>query len=255
MLKKLKDSGLEMEPEQDIAGFLGVLIKRQDKQGIMELTQTGLISRVIESMGLTDSNAKQSPSEKTPLIADREGEPCNESFNFSSVVGMLSYLAGHTRPDIEYAVHQCGRYSHRPRAIHETALKRIGRYLVGTKDKGLIFVTDKSLKMECYVDSDFAGLWSFKDSQDPICTWSRTGYVLKFAGAPVLWKSKLQTENVLSTMEAEYVALSTALRDFIPMKELIVELSNAVGLEPSRIASIKSTVWEDNEGCRKLANL
>ena len=125
MLKKLRDSGLEMEPEQDIAGFLGVLIKRQDKQGIMELTQTGLISRVIESMGLTGSNAKQSPSEKTPLIADREGEPCNESFNFSSVVGMLSYLAGHTRPDIEYAVHQCGRYSHRPRAIHETALKRI----------------------------------------------------------------------------------------------------------------------------------
>ena len=56
-------------------------------------------------------------------------------------------------------------------------------------------------------------------------------------------------------MEAKYVALSTALRDFIPMKELIVKLLNAVGLEPSKIASIKSTVWENNEGCRKLANL
>ena len=56
-------------------------------------------------------------------------------------------------------------------------------------------------------------------------------------------------------MEAEYVSLSTALRDFIPMKELIVELSGAVSIEPSKISSIKSTVWEDNDGCQKLANL
>ena len=168
---------------------------------------------------------------------------------------MIFYLAGHTRPDIEYAVHQCGRYSHCPRAIHETALKRIDRYLIRTKDKGLNFIPDENLKLECYVDSDFAGLWPFENSQNPICTRSRTGYVLKFAGAPVLWKSKLQTENVLSTMEAEYVALSTALRDFIPMKELIIELSSAVGIEPSKISSIKSTVWEDNDGCQKLANL
>ena len=168
---------------------------------------------------------------------------------------MMLYLAGHTCPDIKYAVHQCSRYSHNPRAIHEVALKQVGRYLIGTKEKGIIFNIDESLKIECFVDSDFAGLWAFEDPQDPICTRSRTGYVPKFAGAPVLWKSKLQTENVLSTMEAEYVALSTALRDFIPMKELIVELLNAVGLKPSKIASIKSTVWEDNEGCGKLANL
>ena len=39
------------------------------------------------------------------------------------------------------------------------------------------------------------------------------------------------------------------------MKELIIEISNAVGLESEQLAAIKSTVWEDNEGCRKLANL
>ena len=56
-------------------------------------------------------------------------------------------------------------------------------------------------------------------------------------------------------MEAKNVALSTALRDFIPMKELIIELSKAVGLSSKKVAAIKSTVWEDNEGCCKLANL
>ena len=48
-------------------------------------------------------------------------------------------------------------------------------------------------------------------------------------------------------MEAEYVALSTPLRDFIPMKELIAKLLNAVGLKPSKIASIKSTQQKISE--------
>ena len=56
-------------------------------------------------------------------------------------------------------------------------------------------------------------------------------------------------------MEAKDVALSTAFKDFIPTKELIVKLLNTVGLKTSKISSIKSTVWEDNEGCHKLANL
>ena len=255
MLNKWRDSGLKMEPEQDIAGFLGVLINKDEEKGTLQMVQNGLIQQSIEAMGLSSSKIKQTPAKKIPLVADKSGEPCNEAFNFLSVVRMLSYLAGHTCPDIEFAVHQCGRYSHCPRAIHETALKQVGRYLVGTKDKGLIFTPDDALTMECCVDSDFARLWPHEDPHDPISTRSCTGYVLKFASAPVLWKSKLQTENVLRMMESEYVALSTALRDFIPMKELILELTKAVGLESEQLDLIKSTVWEDNEGCCKLANM
>jgi hypothetical protein len=36
------------------------------------------------------------------------------------------------------AVHQCARYCTNPKAIHELAVKRIIRYLLGTKDKGLL---------------------------------------------------------------------------------------------------------------------
>ena len=114
-----------MEPEQDMAGFLGVLIQKKEDR-TMELTQSGLIACTINAMGLSNSKRKQSPAKKTPLVADKNGKPCNESFDFSSVVGMLAYLAGYTRPDIEYALHQCSHYLHRPRAIHEVALKRVG---------------------------------------------------------------------------------------------------------------------------------
>ena len=73
--------------------------------------------------------------------------------------------------------------------------------------------------------------------------------------ARLYFGNQTSNPNALSTIWSQYFALLTALRDFVPMKELIVELLNAVSLEPSKISTIKSTVWEDNKGCCKLANL
>jgi hypothetical protein len=64
--------------------------------------------------------------------------------------------------------------------------------------------------IDCYPDADYAALYGHKDAQDPHRPRSRAGYVILAFGCPVLWRSKLQTEIALSTMEAEYVALSTA---------------------------------------------
>ena len=89
-----------------------------------------------------------------------------------------------------------------PASIHEKALNRVKRYLLGTRKKGLLLTPDEDLARECYLDSNFARLWSHKDPKDPHCVRSQTGYVLKFAGAPVLWKSKFQREIDLSTMES-----------------------------------------------------
>jgi len=42
-----------------------------------------------------------------------------------------------TRPDISCAVHQCARFCANPKTKHAEAVKRIGSYLLATKDKGL----------------------------------------------------------------------------------------------------------------------
>ncbi len=107
---------------------------------------------------------------------------------------MLLYL-GHIRPGISFATHQCAQYTHSPKQTHKSALKKIGWYLKGTIKKGLTL-------HDCYPDADFAGLWTRDDKQDPHCVRSRTGYVICLADCPVLWKSQLQTEIALSTMEA-----------------------------------------------------
>jgi len=67
---------------------------------------------------------------------------------------MLKYLQGHTRPDISFAVSQCSRYIHDHTNLNTTALKRIGRYLVKTSEKGIILKPTPKLTVDCYVNPD-----------------------------------------------------------------------------------------------------
>jgi hypothetical protein len=168
---------------------------------------------------------------------------------------MLLYLSGHSRPDIAFAVHQCARFTFNPTRRHEVALIRIGRYLKGTMEKGMIMTPTAEPRVDCYPDADFAGLYGHEDVQDPHCVRSRTGYVITAFGCPVLWRSKLQTEIALSTMEAEYVAISTACRDLFPVVDMIKELSAAVGLGNDFSSKIHVKIHEDNVGALTLGKL
>ncbi len=166
---------------------------------------------------------------------------------------MLLYLSSNSRPDIQFAVYQCARFTHNPKHSHADAVKRICRYLQGTKDKGLEFVPTKEMELDCYVDADFAGLWNYESDQDPVCVKSRTGYVITLGGCPVTWVSKLQTEIALSTLEAEYIALSTAMRDLLPMRRVLREVGEKLKLDFAKPALVHSTIFEDNNGALSLA--
>ena len=143
---------------------------------------------------------------------------------------MMLYLCGHSRPDISFAVHQCARYTFTPKRSHEKALIRIGRYLKGTIDKGLTLRPTEDLTLDCYPDADFGGLWNYESPQDPHSVRSRTRYVINLCNCPVIWVNKLQTAIALSTMEAEYIALSQACKDLFPIIDLVNELSDTLGL-------------------------
>ena len=110
-------------------------------------------------------------------------------------------------------------------------------------------------RVDCYPDADFAGLFGHEDVQDPHCARSRTGYVILAFGCPVLWKSKLQTEIALSTMEAEYVAMSQACKDLFPVVDLIRDLSKTVGLPSDFKAKLHIKIHEDNVGALTLGKL
>jgi hypothetical protein len=80
-------------------------------------------------------------------------------FSYSSTIGMLLHLSGHTQLDIAYAVNRCARYMFCPKHSHELALKCIGRYLKQTSGRGMIMTPSTDFcKIDAYPDADFAGM-------------------------------------------------------------------------------------------------
>ena len=223
VLWKLENErNMSLEAEDEVAGFLGVHIKRDPVTGEVTLTQQGLIQRIIDALGCNDLPGVDTPAEEV-LGKDEDGESPQCTFNYASVIGMLWYLYGHSRPDLGFAVSQAARFSFSPKRSHELALIRIGQYLKKTKTQGMILKPmskSGSFKMDAYVDSDFMGLYGKEKRTDPCNVKSRIGYVLCINECPVVWSSRLNDAISLSTMMAEYYALSHCMREVLPLREL-----------------------------------
>ena len=131
-------------------------------------------------------------------------------------------------------------------------MKQIIWYLKGTCNKGYILCLSKEKWLDCYIDVDFAGMWDTANSDDPSSVKYRTGYVIMFANCPVLWVSKLQMEIALLTMEAEYIALSQAMHNTIPM-QAVDETASITNLKIGK-AITHSKIFKDKMGCIELVN-
>jgi len=120
--------------------------------------------------------------------------------------------------------------------LHWTQVKRILRYLNGTKSLCLCFNGNISFEPIIWQDSSFA------DGDD---MRSRTGFIAMMCGAPVVWGSKLQSTVALSTVEAEYMALSAVVQEVLFLRQLITNLDHT----PAR----STRMLKDNVGCIALA--
>jgi hypothetical protein len=121
--------------------------------------------------------------------------------------------------------------------------------------RGLILHPSNELKIDCYPDADFAGLWTRDKVDDPHCVRSWTGYIICVSDCPVLWTSKLQSEITLSTMDAEYAALSSSCRDLFPLINITQEICSALLLTPPATAQMHIKIHEDNVGALILGQL
>ena len=124
------------------------------------------------------------------------------------MIGKLNYLAQTTGPDIMYATHQLAKYSLNPRKPHGKAALYLVRYLKISWDIGFCFRPDPDKGFKCYCNADFSGLWNKQFAHHgPSSAKSRSGWVVFYAGCPIIWASKLQTQVALSTTEAEYIMM------------------------------------------------
>ena len=157
LISNLSDDFL-LKDEGSIEDFLGVRINTTtDHEGapIITMTQIGLINDILTDLGLhmplTKYEKHSTPA--TEVLQSHSDKPAfNEPWSYRSLIGKLNFLAQNTQPDISFAVHQCAKYCNNPRHSHGIAVKRIGKYLKTTADKGLILCPDNTHQLNAYVD-------------------------------------------------------------------------------------------------------
>lgn len=198
------------EPER----YLGMNVKR-DATGIT-LCQEEYIDKMLIDFGLQEARPQATPSHQRPECRAPDDEAISPAF-MREAVGRLLYLARGTRPDIACIVGQLARFQTDPGVAHLCAIKRVLRYLKGTKQYGLFFPAgQRDFQLRGYADSDHAG-----DTEDRKSTG---GSIFFLGGAPITWRSKKQAVVALSSTESEYVSLGKAAQEAVYLRNLLIEL-------------------------------
>jgi hypothetical protein len=189
---------------------------------------------------MDNSNPVNIPMDPNIKLEPNTEQATKEQINwFQTVIGSLLYLTFATRPDLAYSVIKLARFATNPSLVHISAIKKVLRYLKGTRDLGIIY-SNKNINskyLSGYCDADYAG--------DIASAKSTSGFIFYLACGLISWKSKLQSIIAQSTTEAEYIAINAALKEAIYIIGLLKEL-NLYNQE-------KLPLYTDNNGALLLA--
>ncbi|CAM8944240.1 unnamed protein product [Rhodiola kirilowii] len=248
-LKEQLNSSFEMKDLGPARKILGMQILRNMEQGTLFLNQQGYIEKVLTKFGMGNAKSVLTPiAQHFRLHKDQSPQfekdiSYMQEVPYSSAVGSLMYAMVCTRPDLAHSVSLVSRFMANPGKDHWAAVKWILRYLRGSTGIGLKYGgadqggAEKEADMIMgYCDSDYAA---------SIDTWkSQSGIVFTVFGTAVSWKATLQPVVALSTTEAEYIAITEAVKEALWLRGLLIEL----GFEQKRVK-----VFCDNQGAVHLS--
>uniref|UniRef100_A0A0K8T1E2 Reverse transcriptase Ty1/copia-type domain-containing protein n=2 Tax=Lygus hesperus TaxID=30085 RepID=A0A0K8T1E2_LYGHE len=211
--------------------FLGIKIERNSNG--MILSQKTYINRILARFGMADCKPTKTPMETGYSPSATSSPSIIGHKPYRELIGCLMHLMLATRPDIGFAVTFHSRFQSSATEENWTSAKRILRYLRGSIDFGLHFPKDCDVVLTAYADSDWANDTSRK---------STSGFLIQIFGAAVSWSSRKQSITALSSTEAEFVALASAVAETVWIIGLLREISIDPGIP---------IVFEDNQGCIK----
>jgi len=220
-LKLQLSSEFEMKDLGAAKKILGMDIKRDRGGGRLFLTQETYLEKVLKRFGMKDAKPVSTPFASHFRLSAAQSPQSDEDEEYmarvpySSAVGSIMYAMVCTRPDISHAVSVVSRYMSCPGKMHWQAVKWILKYLRGTSSACLEFGRNSNI-LTGFVDSDYAG--------DLDKRRSLSGYVFCIGSCAVSWKATLQPVVALSTTEAEYMAITEAIKEALWLKGLFGEL-------------------------------
>jgi hypothetical protein len=210
----VKDMG---EPKK----IIGIQIERDRENESISLSQTQYINGILTRFGFHNISPVTTPLDPNVILHKRPADTDIDATvrsGYQSAIGSLMYAAIGTRPDIAYAVQTLSQFSSNPGPEHWTAVKRVFRYLAGTRNLKLTFRANEEheVLIAGYTDADYAS--------NPDDRKSISGYTYLLGGGAFAWSSKKQTTVALSSTEAEYTALAHATRQAIWNRNILTEL-------------------------------
>jgi uncharacterized membrane protein YciS (DUF1049 family) len=192
---ELMQSEFEMSMMGELGFFLGLQIK-QTHEGII-IHQQKYVKELLKKFEMENAKPASTPmATTTKLGKDEDGTSVDESM-YRGMIGSLLYLTA-SRPDIMFSVCLCARFQSAPKESHLIAVKRILRYLIGTKELYLWYPLECNFDLIGYSDADYAG--SLVDRK------STSGMATFLGPCIVAWASKKQNTVALSTAESEYIS-------------------------------------------------
>jgi hypothetical protein len=95
---------------------------------------------------------------------------------FRTIISQLTFLAGGTRPDIQFAVNQLSQHLTNPRDVHLKASKHLLRYIKATTSYRITYSAKGSEGLVGYSDSSYGNVTKHR---------STSGYAFMMANGPV----------------------------------------------------------------------
>ncbi|CAL8084835.1 unnamed protein product [Prunus armeniaca] len=186
--KKDMTKEYEMTDLGSMKYFLGIQVQQSEK-GIF-IYQEKYAENLLKRFNMLNCKPMDTPMAINLKLSSNDGAPRADASMY-------------TWPDIVHAVSVVSRFMNDPNNHHFAAVKRILRYVQGTKGYGIKYTQEKESILVGFTYSDCAGAIDDRRS---------TSWHVFFLGSKVIsWSLKKQSTVALSTAEAEYIsATSTA---------------------------------------------
>ena len=191
--------------------YLGIEVTK-DKFGRFVISQRNYIDSIIRTAGLEEAKISKFPMD--PGYNKQMGDPLENNRLYRKLIGMLLYLSTNTRPEIAASVAMLSKRVENPRTNDLVEVKRVVRYLKGTK----------SLRLKLNDIGFESGITAFSDAdwtENNSDRKSNTGFMIPINGGTISWCSRKQDIVALSSAESEYVALAETTKEIIWVRELM----------------------------------
>jgi hypothetical protein len=220
--KEFLSSNFDMKDLGEASYVLGIEIHRDRKNGVLGLSQKAHLEEVLKKYNMHKSNATLAPIVKGnnfgqfQCLKNQYEIDQMKAVPYALAVGSLQYALVCTTPDLVFITGVLGRYQANLGTKHWKMVKKVLRYVQGTKDLMLTYRRSDTLEIKGYSDADYAG---DKDDRK-----SKTGYVFTLVGGDISWRSCKQSIVASSTIYATFIACFEATGQVIWLKKFIPDL-------------------------------